>query len=267
MKNKIKVMSFNLRVEAGFDGINHLDNRKVKILEVIKNEAPDLIGFQEARDGTRAWLRDTLTDYTVIGCGRNADYRGESVPLAFRKDKFEMIGMDTFWLSSTPNVPESRYAGSDQSECARIATAVVLKPMDSQSLLLFVNTHTDHQGAFSRILASAQLLEYMSRSALPCVLTGDFNAEPCSTEMKMLIASDKFPLTDATSKIKSTYHAFGKILTEQSIEGKVGGKPVKIDYVFTNLPTDANESYAVEDNHEDGIYISDHQPVVAFVEI
>ena len=59
---KLKVMSFNLRVEAQIDGINNLINRKGKILDVIATEAPDLIGFQEARDGTRAWLRDTLMD-------------------------------------------------------------------------------------------------------------------------------------------------------------------------------------------------------------
>ena len=44
-------------------------------------------------------------------------------------------------------------------------------------------------------------------------------------------------------------------------------KDVKIDYVFTNLPTNSDESYAVDDPHEDGIYISDHNPVVAFVEV
>ena len=267
MKSKIKIMTFNLRVEAKIDGINHLDNRKGKILDVIKNEAPDLIGFQEARDGTRAWLKDTLTDYVVVGCGRKADYRGESAPLAYRKDKFEMISMETFWLSSTPNVPESVYAGSDQSDCSRIATAVVLKPIESESLLLFVNTHTDHEGSLARTLASAQLLEYMSKKALPCVLTGDFNAKPESTEMKMLTASDKFPLVDATSKVGSTFHAFGKLLTNERYLNVYGGVGPKIDYIFTNLVTNIDESYAVEDKHEDGIYISDHQPVVAFAEI
>ena len=267
MKSKIKIMTFNLRVEAKIDGINHLDNRKGKILDVIKNEAPDLIGFQEARDGTRAWLKDTLTDYMVVGCGRKADYRGESAPLAYRKDKFEMISMETFWLSSTPNIPESRYAGSDQSDCARIATAVVLKPIESESLLLFVNTHTDHLGSLARTLASAQLLEYMSKKALPCVLTGDLNAKPESTEIKMLSSSEKFPLVDATIKIESSFHAFGKLMESEHYIDAFGGVAPKIDYIFTNLPVNVDESYAVCDEPEDGIYLSDHQPVVAFAEI
>ena len=256
---KLKVMTFNLRVESpSFDGINDLPNRKGRILETIKDEAPDLIGFQEARDETRAWLRDTLTDYVVVGCGRLKDYRGESAPLAFRKDKFEMVSMDTFWLSSTPKIPESRYEGSDQSGCPRIATAVVLKPVESDELLLFINTHTDHEGAMSRALASAQILEYASNKGLNTVITGDFNATPDSAEMKMMTANKAFPLVDATASVGPTFHAFGKIPQADC---------VKIDYVFTNLPTDIKESYAVEDIPVDGIYISDHRPVVAFVEI
>lgn len=255
---KLKVMSFNLRVEAGIDGINHLDNRKGRILEAIATEAPDLIGFQEARDGTRAWLRDTLTDYTVLGCGRYAEYRGESAPLAFRKDKFELVSLDTFWLSSTPKIPASLYDGSDQSDCPRIATAVVLKPIESSELLLFVNTHTDHQGSMSRTLASAQLLEYASQKGMATVITGDFNATPDTAEIKMMTVNKAFPMVDATALLGPTFHAFGAYPPE---------KRVKIDYVFTNLPTDVNESYALSDQPIDGIYISDHCPVVAFVEI
>jgi endonuclease/exonuclease/phosphatase family metal-dependent hydrolase len=59
-------------------------------------------------------------------------------------------------------------------------------------------------------------------------------------------------------------NAFGKL---QDYADKFENRPVKIDYVFTNLPTDHDESYAVEDIPVDGIYISDHRPVVAFVEI
>ena len=257
--SKIKVMTFNLRVEApSVDGINDLSNRKERILETIANEIPDLIGFQEARDSTRAWLRDTLSDYVVVGCGRLKDYRGESGPLAFRKDKFEMVSMDTFWLSSTPKVPASRYDGSDQSGCPRIVTAVVLKPVESDELLLFINTHTDHEGATSRALASAQILEYASQKNMATVITGDFNATPDTTEIKMMTVNKAFPLVDATAMIGPTFHAFGKIPQSDC---------VKIDYVFTNLPTDPNESYALSDQPVDGIYISDHCPVVAYVNI
>lgn len=263
MADKMKVMSFNLRVEADIDGINHLDHRKGRILEAIHKEKPDLIGFQECRDGTRAWLRDALTDYVLVGCGRYEGYKGEGAPLAFRKDKFEMVAMETFWLSSTPNVPASIYAGSDQSTCPRIATSVTLKPEGYDGTILFVNVHTDHKGSMSRILASAQLLEYMSKKNLPSVLTGDFNALPNSTEIRMLTASKDFPMIDATVNVGETYHAFGTV--HETKPEYDGVDVVKIDYIFTNLPTNVDESYALADIPVEGVYISDHCPVVALL--
>ena len=178
-----------------------------------------------------------------------------------------MVSMDTFWLSSTPKIPESRYDGSDQSDCARIATAVILKPIDSAELLLFINTHTDHQGTLARKLASAQLLEYASQKGIATVITGDFNAAPDSTEIKMITANKVFPMVDATAGVESTFHAFGKLKSDKYYVDKFGDQPEKIDYIFTNLPTDVNESYALSSEPIDGIYISDHCPVVAFVEM
>ena len=90
------------------------------------------------------------------------------------------------------------------------------------------------------------------------MITGDFNATPDTAEIKMMTVNKAFPMVDATALLGPTYHAFGKIPAE---------KCVKIDYVFTNLPTDVNESYALSDQPIDGIYISDHCPVVAFVEV
>lgn len=36
--SKIKVMTFNIRVEAKIDGINYLDNRRERILDTITQE-------------------------------------------------------------------------------------------------------------------------------------------------------------------------------------------------------------------------------------
>lgn len=80
----------------------------------------------------------------------------------------------------------------------------------------------------------------------------------------MMTANKNFPLTDATVNVGGTFHGFGQ--RKADAEGPKN-RPSKIDYIFTNLATDPRESYAVEDIPVDGIYISDHLPVVAFVEI
>ena len=252
--SKISVMTFNLRVEAEKDGINHLNNRKGKIMDTIINYHPDLIGFQEASDATRNWLRDTLSDYTVIGCGRTANYMGESTPLAFRKDKFLMLASENFWLSSTPSVPGSTYEGSDQSRCPRMCTVATLVHIETGKKLVFLNTHTDHAGEVARTLASAQILQYLSEKGLPSIVTGDLNAYPYNKEIVMLSSSKNFPMTDATASVKGSFHNYGKHPDDEM---------TKIDYVFSSLPCVEEEAFAVPDPHEDGIYISDHRPVMA----
>ena len=41
----------------------------------------------------------------------------------------------------------------------------------------------------------------------------------------------------------------------------------KIDYIFTDMACDASKSFVVPDEPVDGIYISDHRPVVSYIEI
>ena len=61
-------MSFNLRVPCDNDGVNHFDNRKDRILEVLRQEKADLIGFQEVRLEGKEWLWKELCDeYIILG--------------------------------------------------------------------------------------------------------------------------------------------------------------------------------------------------------
>lgn len=253
--NEFKIMSFNIRVEADCDGINHQRNRRQRILATLLAETPDLVGFQEASDDARAWLSDALTEYTLVGGGRLSGYVGEGAPLAFRRDRFDLIKMESFMLSDTPSVPGSRYENSDQSGCPRIATAVVLKHRASGKCFLYVNTHTDHVGAMARVLASRDILAYIKRADLPAILTGDLNATPDTEEIRMLAAA----MTDVTQSLGGTFHDFGRYSF---------GTDHKIDYIFTTLPADPARAYAVADIPDDtGLYTSDHTPVVGFVSL
>jgi endonuclease/exonuclease/phosphatase family metal-dependent hydrolase len=178
---------------------------------------------------------------------------GESTPLAFKKDKFMMIASENFWLSSTPSVAGSTYEGSDQSSCPRICTVATLVHIETGKKLVFLNTHTDHAGSLARTLESAQILQYLSEKGLPSIVTGDLNATPDSTEIIMLSSSKNFPMTDVTASVKGSFHGFG-VYSDEDMP--------KIDYVFSNLPCIEEEAFAIPDPHEDGIYISDHRPVM-----
>ena len=149
----IKVMSFNTRTPVKADEINFFECRKERILEVLRREKPDLIGFQEIMDSGRDWLCQSLgNEYMVVGSGREANLTGEGSFVAIRWESFFLVEMKQFWLSDTPDVPGSVYANCGQSKHPRIAVAVKVMHRASGRILHFVNTHTDHVGALQVFL-------------------------------------------------------------------------------------------------------------------
>ena len=249
---KIKVMTFNLRVSVQGDGINYFPHRKDRILQCIEEEAPDLIGFQEARDDERKLLRHALADhYIFLGCGRCEGYRGESSPIAYRKDLFELVNLTTRFLSDTPTLPNTRYENSDQSKYPRMFIHAELSANGADGTFHFLNTHLDHIGKEARLLGMKQILSHASDLSGPLILTGDMNALP--DEACITLATES-GLADTTQSITHTFHGFGKF-----------HENFKIDYIFTNAPFEP--ARRIEDTPMEGVYISDHHPVVAIIEI
>ena len=250
----LRVMSFNLRSENRNDGINRFFNRSSRVLEAIHREAPDLIGFQEAKNEMRAFLREQLPQYVVLGCGRNGAYDGEGIPVAYREDQFELISFQTKWLSDTPDVPGSRLE-SDQSKYPRVYVCANLRRLADNKIIAFVNVHTDHEGQKARVSESIQLLEAMREmQADVIVLTGDFNALPDSEEMQLLTADDELGLIDVSAALSGSFHNFGRRVPAW-----------KIDYIFSTVP--CLECHLVEDTPVEGVYISDHNPIVASISV
>lgn len=251
---KIKVMTFNLRHPVKDDGVNFLPNREKNILSTIETESPDLIGFQEATEYTRAFLSRALSDYVVIGCGREENYSGESCTVAFKKDMFDLISFETKWLSFSPNTVNSFYEGTDQSKYPRVYVHAELFARKEGKRLHFYNTHLDHRGATARVLGMTQIMQSVSECDAPFALTGDMNAPPEDIAIQIPLQITAKQIKDATASLTHTFNGFGRF-----------DEGVKIDYIYTDA--EFSNTYAVEDKHENGVYISDHFPVCTTIEI
>ena len=83
----IKLVTFNIRCDYDQDGANSFRFRKPVILKKLAEEKPDVICFQEVLPHVAAWLKENLTEYTVVGCGRNEILEDEQMTVAFRTDR------------------------------------------------------------------------------------------------------------------------------------------------------------------------------------
>lgn len=257
MSTQLKIMSFNMRVDVAVDGANQFIHRRGRIKQFLDTEKPDIIGFQEINPLMRDWLVQTFPEYYMVGTGRQADYLGETTLVAFRKDTMALMSCDTKMLSNAPDVFGSRYDGSDQSGCPRVYVRVTLKHRDIAEPFCFYNVHTDHEGWVARALATTQILQDINAHSEKFFLTGDFNATPDATEMKMITECKARTIIDATADMDGTFHAFGALK-----------EPVKIDYIFTDASTKVLESVRVDDQPKNGeTYISDHNPIYIIAEL
>lgn len=258
---KLNICTFNIRYDTKSDGINSFDGRKELIERRFPGYGVDVIGFQEVLPHVRIWLEEKLTGYTVLGIGREKDLSGEGTLVAYRTERFVPVSLDTFWLSDTPRRPGSRFA-TDQSGCPRICTCVVLLERASGKLIRFYNTHLDHVGKLAQAQGMTQILTRIAADDavypnVPVVLTGDFNVEPDSPvcAQAAAFASCGKKLVDVTKDVGGTFHAYHP---EKRLS--------KIDYIYTNAAADLNQSCCLTDV-EDGVYFSDHYPVMAQIEI
>lgn len=251
----MKIVTFNIRGDFGIDAENNFPHRKPLILNKIQQEQPDVIGFQEVLPHVQRWLRDSLTGYTVVGCGRNADYTGEAMTLAIRNATAELLGLEVFWLSPQPDQPGSRYA--HQSDCPRTCAYALVNVQGMGCPVRVYNTHLDHLDAEARLLGLRQVLTRMQADAasrpLPAVLMGDFNAEQGSPELAPLTAEHPpLGLRDITAEFPFTFHNFFR-----------GQEPIcKIDYIFVTPELRQGRVERWTDA-ENGVYLSDHYPICA----
>lgn len=116
----IKLATLNARYDSQNDSTNNWTFRKDSVADFITNNSIDIIGLQEMLDNQFDDLRKRLTEYGVVGVGReDGNRKGEYAPIFYKKDRFEIIEGNTFWLSQYPD--SIGFIGWDGA-CTRIAT-------------------------------------------------------------------------------------------------------------------------------------------------
>jgi endonuclease/exonuclease/phosphatase family metal-dependent hydrolase len=245
-----KVMSFNiLGWIHGSAEENRADreNRLDLILDMVRKEKPDSIGFQEVSDRWLYLLAPRLLDCGYIWVGeRNEDYNRWYNPIFYRRARLECVDAGTRWLSDTPEVAFSNYSATDQS---RMVTYAVLKDRATNAVYTHFNTHLGIDRSAMR--RQVEVLRGMTEeSTYPFIITGDFNINEDWAEYQTVcsywrdarycapITSKALTATGATmdycmlsnSLVAKEFHVLDHpyVLMRDWLDGKTNGQPFYI---------------------------------------
>jgi endonuclease/exonuclease/phosphatase family metal-dependent hydrolase len=255
---ELAVMSYNLRY-ASERGPNAWPDRRPLMKALLDEHAPDLIGTQE---GVYPQLKDIAADqpaYDWIGLGRDGGSRGEFMAVFYRRERFEPLEFDHFWLSDTPEVIASSTWGNTNR---RMVTWVRFKDRRTGGQFHFWNTHLDHQLQPAREKAAALIRERIVKTdaRLPLLLAGDFNAEAGANPAYDVLAKQ--------SGLQDTWFA-AKERRNEDVDSFNGFAPLKrqgkrIDWILGRGVTGVRATEVVTFG-KDGKYPSDHFPVLAWL--
>lgn len=258
-----RLMTFNIRYNNPGDGQDAWPYRKEAVARLIAEHA-DIAGLQEALWGQIEDIEQLLPQFAWYGVGRDDGARcGEFCPIFYRRDRYELLEKQTWWLSETPDVPGSK---SWDAAITRLVTSVRLRDRERGKDLQVVNTHFDHIGAQAREASAQMIRQRLSQTGadVPLVVMGDLNCTPDQPPYLILTAGQEGKDDTGASLVDSltisreppegpdsTWNAFREIVPGQ-----------RIDFILVGPGVKVLRHRTLADQVE-GRFPSDHLPVVA----
>ena len=255
----LRVMSFNIRYGTANDGEDHWDKRKDFLVDVVRSEAPDVMGVQEALYPQLAYILKALPEYAMVGVGRDDGVRaGEYTAILYRTAKLSVSRSDTFWFSDTPERVASKHWGNT---ITRICTWAQFATPEGQPVYVY-NVHLDHQSQPSREKSATLLRGRVDARdpKAPVIVMGDFNAGEKNPAVASMVEGgelrDTFRVAHPSAAPVGTFTGFKF--------GQVSGE--KIDHIFASAEWEVVEAAIVRTDRNQR-YPSDHFPVTAVLRL
>lgn len=252
----LRVMTYNLRY-ASERPPHAWPDRRPLMQALIARAAPDVIGTQEGLYQQLRELAAGLPAYEWIGLGRAGGSQDEFTAIFFRRDRFEPVAFDHFWLSDTPAAIGSITWGHTYR---RMATWVRLRDRATGREFEVWNTHFDHQVEEARQKSAALIRDRLAQvdPAVPLVLVGDFNC-PAGHSRAHEILTREAALTDtwdaAAHRSNADLNSFNNFEPPKH-EGE------RIDWILARHPAGV-EAAGVVGYEGLAQFPSDHFPVTA----
>ncbi len=252
----LNIISYNIRQDIPGDrGPRDWQQRKGMVTAYLRNNKASIIGLQEVRHKQLLDIDKALPDHSHVGVGReDGKTRGEYSPIFYDRKTWKLDPKEhgTFWLSDTPDVPNSRSWGNRYTRICTWARLIKLTGPEKGHAIYIYNTHWDHRSQPARVKSGALMLETIkarSHQRDPFILMGDLNASTENPAVQQLLTSGI--LTD-----------HGKQQARSSNQWKPALMPgLRIDHIFTSASI-KNGRFKIDINPGvQGHAASDHHPV------
>jgi endonuclease/exonuclease/phosphatase family metal-dependent hydrolase len=209
--------------------------------------------YHQVRD-----LAADLPEYDWIGTGRDGGSRGEFMAIYYRRERFEPLAYDHFWLSDTPEVIASSTWGNTNR---RMVTSVRFKDRRSDKVFHLWNTHLDHALQPAREKAAELIKTRLAKipSNEPVILMGDFNAEATRNPVYDTLTQgigftdSWFTAAQRKNETLNSFNGFAKPVFNSA----------RIDWILYRGEAEVALAEVVVDGSPEGRQPSDHHPVLA----
>ncbi|MEQ8962587.1 MAG: endonuclease/exonuclease/phosphatase family protein [Coleofasciculus sp. C2-GNP5-27] len=254
----IKIITFNIRYDKPDPNNQDWRIRRDAIAALIQEYRPDIIGTQEGKAHQLLDLHRRLPNYQSIGGDRTGTGTGEHCAIFYNPDRLKCLDHGDFYLSDTPDI-----AGSISPEwgnpAPRMATWAVFSVAQVSKTITCFNTHLDYTSAKARELGARLIrdrMAYHNPDQTYLFLTGDFNAEPGSLPRAILsdLSANSITFKDALADVE--------LEKQRSIHGFTGEAFAAVDTIYYDSRLKL-ETVMVDDSKWQGIFPSDHFPIIA----
>ena len=258
---ELTVATINIRVDSKKDSLNRWGQRKQRLFDFVCEQHLDVIGLQEVYPRAMKDIHKGLPGYAIVR--RENKERRADAPILYRKSAYKKIAQGTFWLSEFPD--SVGFIGWDGRH-PRFVNWAVLKSRREDKVFCVANTHLDNAGKQAREEGIKLLKERLAPIATqyPIILMGDMNSSEADSTVYLSALHNDFELRDTYHTAKQregvdyTFHGFGK---------RVMDKRKRVDFIFVGDSIDVNTFNIPQETKQQGVYLSDHCPVISNITI
>ena len=258
---ELTVATINIRIDSQKDSLNRWGQRKQLLFDFVSQQHLDVIGLQEVYPRAMKDIHKGLPEYAIVR--RDNKEKRADAPILYRRSAYKKIAQGTFWLSEFPD--SAGFIGWDGRH-PRFVNWAVLTDRATGKVFCVANTHLDNAGQQAREEGIKLVKERLVSLATqyPIILMGDMNSSQEDSAVYQPALHNTFELHDTYGMAKQregvdySFHGFGK---------RAMDKRKRVDFIFVSDSIDVNTFNIPQERPQQGIYLSDHCPVISNITI